>query len=363
MGRNSSQKINLMIATDPNGQGGIASVVRTMLAQPFAQDWDIQLVVSHQSISKLGLVLVLIRAFFIIFLMRLKGSPGIAHLHLASRGSFSRKALLARWAHFLGFRILVHLHGGQFDQFYQKECSPAKKQKVAQLFYLAEHVVVLSNKWFCWVKDTFPAVKNLHIVYNSGPSDVLPRQHTATPTLLFLGRIGEAKGIHDLIEALPDVIAQVPGLKVILGGDGDIARFQQQAETAGILSQIEFAGWIEKERKFQLLASSSVFVLPSYYEGFPVGIIEAMACSIPIVATNVGGIPDAITDQQDGLLVHAGDVVNLRDALIKLLTDQQYAEKLASNALRKYEQTFCCGVIMPQWNQIYKDISSDNCAI
>jgi polysaccharide biosynthesis protein VpsI len=359
MNSNSSQKINLMIGTDPKGQGGIAAVEQTMLHQPLAKNWQIQFVASHKSATKVGLLFIFLTAFFRIFALRLTGKPGFAHIHLASRGSFSRKALLAQWAKFLGFRILLHLHGAQFDQFYERECSPVKQLKVAKLFDLADLVVVLGDKWFRWVLHTFPAVKKLKIVYNPGPSITLPRQPSNTPTLLFLGRLGERKGVHDLIEALPAVIKQVPDLKIILGGDGDLERFRLQAESAGILSHVEFAGWIGSERKFQLLASSTAFVLPSYNEGFPVGIIEAMACGIPIVATTVGGIPDAITDELEGLLVEAGDIEALSKALIKILTDETLAQQLSAQAKQKYQQNFSCDAIMPLWQQLYMDISND----
>ncbi|WP_197490099.1 glycosyltransferase family 4 protein [Rheinheimera sp. SA_1] len=358
MNSNNSKKINLMIGTDPKGQGGIAAVEQTMLEQPLAKNWQIQFVASHKSATKIGLLLIFLAAFFRIFALRLTGVPGFAHIHLASRGSFSRKALLAKWASFLGFRILLHLHGAQFDQFYESECSPVKQQKVAKLFYLADLVVVLGDKWFHWVSHTFPAVKKLKIVYNPGPSVTLPRQLNSTPTLLFLGRLGERKGVHDLIEALPEVIKLVPDLKIILGGDGDLDRFRLQAESAGILSHVEFAGWIGSERKFQLLSSSTAFVLPSYNEGFPVGIIEAMACGIPIVATTVGGIPDAITHGQEGLLVPAGDISALSQALISVLINQTLAQQLSSQAKHKYEQNFSCDAIMPLWDQLYMEISN-----
>lgn len=351
-------RANVMISTDPTGQGGVASVVNTMLAQQFSKDWQIKHIASHRAGSKLTLLMVFINALCKLTLIRMFNEPGVAHIHMASRGSFSRKALLARWASFLGFRILLHLHGAQFDQFYERECSPAKQQKVAKLFYLADMVVVLGDKWFHWVSQTFPAVKQLKIVYNPGPSVTLPRQLSSTPTLLFLGRLGERKGVHDLIAALPEVIQRVPDLKIILGGDGDLERFRRQAESAGILSHIEFAGWIGSERKFQLLASSTAFVLPSYNEGFPVGIIEAMACGIPIVATTVGGIPDAITDGQEGLLVPAGDISALSQALIRVLTNHTLAHQLSSQAKQKYAQNFSCDAIMPLWDQLYMEISN-----
>ena len=156
--------------------------------------------------------------------------------------------------------------------------------------------------------------------------------------------------MHDLIAALPTVLAEIPDLRVVLGGDGDASRFSQQALAAGVLGSIEFAGWIGKERKFQLLATCSAYVLPSYNEGFPVGIIEAMSAGIPIVASNV---------QQEGLLIPAGDVTALANAIIRVLSEQELASRLANNSLVKFQREFSCGSIMPQWQQIYEDLLSD----
>ena len=156
--------INLMISTDPRGQGGVASVVTAMMADPFAQRWHIRLVPSHREGSKLLMLWLLIRALTLVLFYRMQGSPGIAHIHMASRGSFSRKYILAKWAKFLDFRVLVHLHGAQFDEFYLNECLPSKQRRIAELFNMADKTVVLGDKWFAWVKQTFPSVNKLQIV-------------------------------------------------------------------------------------------------------------------------------------------------------------------------------------------------------
>lgn len=350
------RQINVMISTDPCGQGGVASVVNTMLAQPFSAEWNILHITSHRAGSKLSLLCVFLLSIFKLTFLRLKGKPGIAHVHMASRGSFSRKYVLAKVARWFGFKVIIHLHGAQFDQFYEQECSVNKQRKIEQLFNTAESVVVLGQQWKDWICKTFPSGRDVRIIYNPGPAAVCNRAPSPTPTILFLGRLGERKGVHDLLYALIDVVAKIPSVKLVLGGDGDIPHYQKLAETLGVSSNVEFKGWVGAEEKFSLLSSASVFVLPSYNEGFPVGIIEAMACEVPIVATTVGGIPDAITPEQEGVLIQAGDKTALSQALMRVLTDRELAEFFSHNAKQKYLNNFSAEAVMPIWHDLYMEI-------
>lgn len=352
----SRRQTNVMISTDYRGQGGVASVVNTMLAQPFAEEWNIRHITSHRAGSKLTLLCVFLLSIFKLILLRLKGNPGIAHVHMASRGSFSRKNVLVRLAKALGFKIIVHLHGGQFNQFYEQECSIRKQREVSKLFYSVDALVVLGLHWKKWINETFPLAPNVRIIYNSGPTHVVSKRPSSVPIILFLGRINDKKGIGDLLNVMPEIVAKIPSVKLVLGGDGDIPHFQKLAETLGIANNVEFKGWVEPAEKFSLLASASVFVLPSYNEGFPVGIIEAMACEAPIVATTVGGIPDAITPEQEGILIQAGDKTALSQALLRVLTDGELAEFFSRNAKQKYLNNFSADAVMPIWHDLYAEI-------
>lgn len=352
----SRRQINVMISTDPRGQGGVASVVNTILAHPFSAEWNIRHITSHRAGSKLTLLCVFLLSIFKLILLRLKGKPGVAHVHMASRGSFSRKDVLAKIARWLGFKVIIHLHGAQFDQFYEQECSVDKQRKIRQLFNTAESVVVLGQQWKSWICKTFPSARNVRIIYNPGPVTLCNRTPSLTPTILFLGRLGERKGVPDLLYALPEVVTKIPSVKLVLGGDGDIPHYQKLAETLGIANNVEFKGWVGPEEKFSLLASASAFVLPSYNEGFPVGIIEAMACEVPIVATTVGGIPDAITSEQEGLLIQAGDKAALSQALTRILIDSELVEFFSRNAKQKYLNNFSADAVMPIWHDLYTEI-------
>lgn len=354
-----TNRVNVMISTDPAGQGGVASVVKSMLADSFSADWQIRHIVSHRAGSKLSMIWIFLLALCKLTLLRLLHKPGITHIHLASRGSFTRKYIIGCWASRLGFKIILHLHGGEFDQFYQRECSSAKRLKVSYLFEKARTVVVLGDKWRTWVVSTFPQTRDVQIIYNSGPGVVKCHQVEARSGIVFLGKLADSKGVPDLIKSFSAVIKEFPEVKLILGGEGKVSEYNQLASSLAVDSNITFAGWIEPDEKFALLSSAAVFVLPSYNEGFPISILEAMACGCTIIATDVGGIPEAISHDVEGILVAPGAISALSDAIIKILDDPVYANKLSDNAKHKYDMYFSSQAIMPLWQQLYTEILND----
>lgn len=349
-------KINVMISTDPKGHGGVASVVNAMLSQKFSADWNIRHIISHRTGSKFTVLLSFLKSYLQLIFIRLRVNPGIAHIHLASRGSFTRKYLLAKLAVILGFEVIIHLHGGQFDNFYEYECNNKQKLKVIRLFNSARTIIVLSTQWKSWVCQNFPFANDVRIIYNFVSITALNRNPSIAPTILYLGRLNHKKGVLDLLNALPSVVSKVPDVKLILAGDGDICNYKNYASLLGISKHVEFTGWIDEDKKISLLSKVSALTLPSYSEGFPVVIIEAMAFGLPVVASTVGGIPDAITHGKDGLLFKAGDIVSLSDSLIEVLTNQVLANRLGSCAKQKYVNCFSCAAVMPHWYSLYTDI-------
>ena len=114
-----------------------------------------------------------------------------------------------------------------------------------------------------------------------------------------------------------------------------------------------FLGWISGDKKLSVLRTADIYCLPSYNEGFPMGVIEAMSANVCVVSTYAGGIPDAIESGKDGLLVNAGDVEALAQALIKLIQDRELNAQLAQSGKAKFENNFSQQAILPQLQFIY----------
>jgi glycosyltransferase involved in cell wall biosynthesis len=125
--------------------------------------------------------------------------------------------------------------------------------------------------------------------------------------------------------------------------------------------RVEVLGWITGADKLTRLQQAAVFALPSFSEGLPMGLLEAMAAGLPVLATPVGGIPEVITDGVEGFLVDPGDVGALTDRLSRLLSDENLRGRMGRAARHKAEALFTVDVILPQLEQLYTRLGATPC--
>lgn len=163
----------------------------------------------------------------------------------------------------------------------------------------------------------------------------------ARRTLLFLGWLIRAKGVFDLLEAFAALAAGYPDVDLVFAGDGsDRAELERAVSDRGLEGRVRFEGWVDAEARNDLLAEATIFVLPSYAEGFPNVLAEAMAAGIPVVTTPVGGIPDVVRDRENGRLVPTVSPGKLSEAIGDLLSDPVAAEAMARTAWVDAERRF-----------------------
>lgn len=159
--------------------------------------------------------------------------------------------------------------------------------------------------------------------------------------ILFIGRLVEAKGIFELIEAFSQIQSQQPQTHLVfVGDDRDRARLENQVRQKKLDGAIHFVGVRPHDEMPGWLSAADLLVLPSHNEGLPNVVIEAMACSIPVVATNVGGIPEVVEDEKSGLLIKKGDINSLIIAINDLLKDGEKRKKMGACGRSCIEQNF-----------------------
>jgi glycosyltransferase involved in cell wall biosynthesis len=237
------------------------------------------------------------------------------------------------------FRVpyVLHLHGSEFREFYNE--STAREQcAIRQTFDRAAAVIVLSKSWQRWVTgiSTNPRIE---VVPNAVP---VPDQASVRPAhhLLFMGRLGERKGINTLLDAVAVLTREFPDLRVVCAGDGDLAAVRERIQVLGLQSCVTVPGWMGPAERTHLLQDASIFVLPSHNEGLPMAILEAMAAGLAVISTPVGGIPDAVIDNETGALVKPGDVNALAAALRRVLTDHALTERWGDAGRARVQQCF-----------------------
>jgi glycosyltransferase involved in cell wall biosynthesis len=251
--------------------------------------------------------------------------------------------------------VIFHLHGSEFKQFYENSWKVGKLF-IKYIINLSDRVIVLSSQWEDYLSQTI-SVKTVTLkLFNYVPSIAFCNnlaQSRENATLLFLGEIGFRKGIFDLLKVISRLAVSFPNLRLYCCGNGNLEQLVGTAKNLGIDNNIEIKGWVTGELKKELLAKSTIFVLPSYNEGLPVALLEAMAARLPIVSTFVGGIPDAVEDGLEGILIKPGDLDALEAAIRKLLLDSTLRTSMGLSARQKFEQHFTPERVLPKIDQLY----------
>jgi glycosyltransferase involved in cell wall biosynthesis len=355
------KSINLTIATDKDGQGGIATVLNVYESEGFFNDTNSELLVSHSTNTGFGMAGQLLNYLLCIIKLVSKliiYDVGLVHIHMASRGSYARKSKLIKLIKYFNTRVILHLHGAEFRDFYKNECCVSKKAKIRSTFNSVDKVIVLSTQWLDWLDTILDDSKKGVVVYNAVPKLEIEKEKTNNFNFIFLGRLGERKGVSDLINAFKGVVKVHPKARLLLGGDGDIKKYQAMVEELEISEHVDLLGWVAGEKKINILKQADAYVLPSYNEGFPMGVLEAMSCNIPVIASTAGGIPDAITNKIDGLLIEPGDVESLKVAMNRLIEFPVETEKMRDAAKEKFLNNFSPRVIIPKLKCIYKELGA-----
>ena len=321
----------LMLGTDPRTRGGISTVIRNWRAAGVFERWPVEYVVTHRDGARREKLATAWQAWLACLALAWRNGRGVLHVHAASHWSFWRKSLFMAAALAAGWPVIFHLHGGGFARFLGEESGPPARRLVRFFLDRAAAIVVLSERWAAWMHR---ATSNPRIVVIPNPV-ALPGL-CATPReaglIAFAGRCGEAKGLYDLLEAVAVLAPHLPHLRLECAGDGDLDEALARARDLGIADRIVLRGWITPRERDELLARAWVFALPSRAEALPMSVLEAMAAGCAVVASAVGGIPDVVRHDENGMLVPPADPRALAGALAALLADGGLAARLGRSA-------------------------------
>ena len=262
------------------------------------------------------------------------------HLHIHFSGPVASVGMLTSLAWQIPYSLTVH---GPDEFFDQNETSLPQKVRNAS-FIICISEFCRSQLMRISAPDTW---KKLHVVrlgimpaLAETPLPSLPRSddernQSTQLRVLCTGRLVGAKGQGILMMAAARLIKQGYRLEVTLIGDGvDRAVLEQLAEEAGIRDSIIFAGAQSHARVLESLRSADIFVLPSFAEGVPVALMEAMATGVPCISTFIAGIPELIRHQEDGLLVPAGSVESLTAAMERMILHPEERARFREAARR-----------------------------
>jgi glycosyltransferase involved in cell wall biosynthesis len=299
------------------------------------------------------------------------------HVHILSGGRFARSISAAR--HFWVERPdIVHVHNPTSLRYAALSKLNPKASIVVTLHGDQDTHARLGTDFEWWLTSAAvvvsrAAVATLRLSRRAGPLTVIhngiarasvttprhvPSPHMAGPQV-FLGimvaRMDGRKGHHTLVRSLHQLKETGISVRVLVVGDGiDRTNIEERAREYGLGHEdLQFLG--RRSDIEDLLSAADFFVLPSDIEGVPMAILEAMAHGLPIIASKVGGIPEVIDDERDGLLIPPGDPPALAAAIQRLASDTMLRRSLGSAALARVSREFSLKVMASKYDRVYAD--------
>lgn len=182
--------------------------------------------------------------------------------------------------------------------------------------------------------------------------------HYRRNVILYVGSLIERKGIKFLLAAMPDVFAAFPDYQLLIVGEGPQYRMlKQMAESLNIIDKVEFLGFQTHDKVRVLMQQAKLLVLPSIEEAQGVVLLEALACGTPVVASNVGGIPEVVTPEV-GVIVPCADTVALSEAILSVLSNTEMWLNMSYQARLRAENIYSLERIARQIIAVYKEVLS-----
>ena len=358
----------LIVGPLPPPLGGVQLVIDLQLQSSLAREFELHVVDTSKRQLRWAVEnptwrtpLNFVRHFSRLIQRLVRVGPDVALVHAASSLSFLRDWVFMLTARLAGAKVICHYHGTVHTSF--PSCQTRSGRAIGRLLMSVAHRVIVLGPTYqqemgkAWKRDDLAWAPNMadiglfRAMSGQTPAPWLARGDRA---VLFVGRLSAPKGIYDLFDAAPRVIERHPEARFVLVGvaesDAMEIVIRAEAERRGIAPRVTFLGSLEGRNKAAAFVTSQMIVVPSWTEGFPLVIPEAMAAGLPVIATGVGAIPDFVTDGEDGFLIAPRDPQALADGICRLLDDEslrgRISKRVRERALREFATDVGCGKVL-----------------
>jgi glycosyltransferase involved in cell wall biosynthesis len=351
---NSSYPHRVLVVGPSASLGGIASVMRRHAATRLWKSANCRLLSTYDERNSFTKVLSALRAYIVSPFLIWRST--LVHVHVAAQKSMIRKLPIILLTKVMRKPFIIHLHAASEASLFEQ--TPSWITRLA--FLLSYRVIVLSESWASTVTKHIPHAR-VSVIYNpiAMPRLSAASEVNARPMILFAGKLEARKGYMDLLEAAANVLDQFPNVELRLVGHGEIAQAKEHARQLGIENSVTCTGWTNPEQMEEHFRAASIFCLPSYDEGLPMAVLEAMSFSLPVVATPVGGLPEILSDGQNGLFAQVGNVESLTSQLLLLLRQPAFGAVLGINASQTIARLCSIEHIERQLEDLYCEVNAE----
>lgn len=281
--------------------------------------------------------------FFIRYAAALSRFPRVVYFPFSPVGlNAYRDVLVAGMARCAGARLVLHLHGTNIQRLIARQ--PGWRQVLRWVFKDAAVITqsLRLKEDINTVYDEEPSIIPNTIDDESGimPADVAPRER---PCILFFSNLQKEKGVLTFIAMLADIAQRGIPFDAVIAGSPYVLRVddvQRIVEQHGLSSRVRVTGPLYGQDKARAFADADVFVLPSENEAFPLVVLEALACGLPVVASTAGAIEDMVSNGENGFTVRSSDPKLYADAVSTLLVDTQKRTAMAQRSRSLFNERF-----------------------
>ncbi|OXM88038.1 N-acetyl-alpha-D-glucosaminyl L-malate synthase BshA [Paenibacillus rigui] len=280
----------------------------------------------------------------------------LLHVHYAIPHAVC--ALLAKQMVGDKLKVVTTLHGTDITVLAQDE---SLSDLIRYAINQSDAVTAVSDDLIHETRRLLDITKPIDLAYNFVDKRVYyPREvqalrkefaHPDEKILIHISNFRPVKRVTDVVEIFDRVSRDIPSRLLFVGEGPELSKVLCKVKELGLLDRVTFCG--KQDDVAQLLSLSDVMLLPSEKESFGLVALEAMACGVPTIASNAGGIPELITHGESGFLAEIGDVEMMAEYARKLLSDQDVYEKMKAACLHRARFTFCNDAITRQYEQIY----------
>ncbi len=291
-------------------------------------------------------------------------SVGLVHIHTASWMSFWRYSIFLYQARKTKAKVLLHIHGAQFKEFFRSGSS-FKKKLLISILSKADALVVLSEHWEEFFCSIVPDVKR-YVVLNTVRLPDLDfealmesRRKREETTVLFFGLLTKRKGLVEILELLPGILERENVRVLIAGGripgeDDLVSRLEESARK--FEERMDLRINVPGEEKEKQYLEGDIFLLPTFAEGLPIALLEAMSFALPVITTPVGAIPEVVEDGKNGFLIQPGDAGTLKEKIDYLLEHADEREKMGLRNLKRVREDFSHESMIKEIDHIYQEL-------